>query len=137
MSEQLANRIFEREERAEIGRISSGKVEQPDDLFDACAAAEPSLSKDVTDCTDDFLIAQMLQVQFDQVDCYSLVSFSGHAFLKLTFFKEYNEALEKEASHVNGQNKVTISYSKYKKAPTILWDDDSDDGEDDELWGGK
>jgi len=58
---------------------------------------------------DDFLIAQMLQKQYD---------------------KEFDVALDKEENHMNGSSKVRVSYSKYKMIPEdIIWDD-SDDEED-------
>ena len=62
------------------------------------------------DTSDDLMIAQMLQMQFD---------------------REYDQALGVEETHRNGTSKVTVSYSKYKLVPeNPIWDDSDDDDED-------
>jgi len=61
---------------------------------------------------DDFMIAQLLQKQFD---------------------KEFDDSLHHEENHYNGHSKVRVTYSKYRMVPEdIIWDD-SDDEEDEYL----
>lgn len=85
MSEQLANSLIEREERGETGRTASRKGDQADGFFVGGADADTAPSKDVSDCADDFLIAQMLQVQFDQVRKMTLIV-SWEGFLKVEHY---------------------------------------------------
>ncbi len=64
MSEQLAKDLIEKEEQSELKKIIS---ELDDDEADFVLGAEAAEPEDETDCADDLLIAQMLQLQFDQV----------------------------------------------------------------------
>ena len=63
------------------------------------------------DTSEDLMIAQMLQKQFD---------------------KEYDSALGKEERNMNSNSKVTVSYSKYRMMPeeSRIWDDSDDEEED-------
>jgi len=63
MSEQLAKRMGEREE---IEKHSSKVGNCHEGPFSEVAEADTFPDKVVSDCSDDLLIAQMLQVQFDQ-----------------------------------------------------------------------
>ena len=72
MSEQLAKDLLEKEEQTELKKILDEL--QLDDELEAGAVAACSVAfegeaedEDETDCADDLLIAQMLQLQFDQV----------------------------------------------------------------------
>lgn len=73
MSEQLAKDLLEKEEQTELKKILDEL--QLDDEMEAGAAVAASSAgfegeaedEDDTDCADDLLIAQMLQLQFDQV----------------------------------------------------------------------
>jgi len=59
------------------------------------------------DTSDDFVIAQMLQKQFD---------------------KEYDSNLSREESHMNGQSKVGVSLSNYRMVPQgITWDESDEE----------
>merc|ERR1719433_2566676 len=74
----------------------------------------PDIPGDVDfDTSDDLLIAQMLQKQFD---------------------KEYDLALSKEESHINQNSKVTVNYSKYRMIPEELQQFDSSEDEEDEYF---
>lgn len=94
MSEQLASDI----EAKENGRMNEGPKSMSDE----------ELAKLLNeDTSDDLVIAQMLQMQFD---------------------KEYDQALGVEETHKNGGSKVTVSLSKYKLVPeNPIWDDSDDD----------
>lgn len=67
------------------------------DLFSEMAKQLPTSTArddlDDPDCSDDLLIAQMLQMEFD---------------------KEHDQALKSEERHQNKGSKVTVSYAKYK-----------------------
>ena len=95
MSEQLASDLQAKEE---------GKFVSKDSLTDE------ELAKLLNeDTSDDLMIAQMLQLQFD---------------------KEFDQALGVEETQRNGTSKVTVSYSKYKLVPeNPIWDDSEDDDE--------
>ena len=99
MSEQLASNL----QAKEMGNEDS---EGPK------AMSDEELAKLLNeDTSDDLMIAQMLQMQFD---------------------KEYDQALGVEETHRNGGSKISVSYSKYKLVPeNPIWDDSDDD---DETW---
>lgn len=69
-----------------------------------------SCGEEVTDCSDDFLLAKMLQLEFD---------------------KEHDNILKHEESKYNGASKVKISYDKYLRRPeaNASSDEDEDDRE--------
>ena len=96
MSEQLASDLQAKEE----GNKSEANG----------ALTDEELAKLLNeDTSDDLMIAQMLQMQFD---------------------REYDQALGVEETHRNGTSKVTVSYSKYKLVPeNPIWDDSDDDEE--------
>jgi len=102
-SEQLAHQLQDKEFGAlqdvlpakalEVEAVKTG-VPDPNDL----------------DTSDDLLIAQMLQRQFDS---------------------EYDNALGKEENQVNGSSKVRVSYSKYRMLPEEFeWDSEDEELED-------
>ena len=99
MSEQLASDLQVKEE-AELF-----KCDDPNDQI------PPGLLKDHQESTsDDLMIAQMLQMQFD---------------------KEYDQALGMEETQRNGTSKISISYQKYRRVPDYpIWDDSDDEDED-------
>ena len=105
MSEELAHHLHNKEL----------KLKGEGGLDEARAGADlPDIPTDVDfDTSDDLLIAQMLQKQFD---------------------KEYDMALEKEENHVNQNSKVTVNYSRYRMIPEELRCFESSDDEDDEYF---
>jgi RIO kinase 3 len=98
MSEELADHLQKKEFKV---------LEQPS----AVPPTVPDIPPDVDfDTSDDLLIAQMLQKQFDQ---------------------EYDSALGKEERNMNRNSKVTVSYSKYRRAPEArIWDDSDEELDD-------
>ena len=100
MSEELADHLQKKE---------FGEQEQSSP---AVALPVPDLPPDIDfDTSDDLLIAQMLQKQFD---------------------KEYDSQLSKEEKNMNRNSKVTVSYSKYRMMPeeARIWDDSDEEEED-------
>ena len=98
MSEQLASDLQTKEE-TKILKKDSDEI-------------PPELLKEIENegTSDDFLIAQMLQMQFD---------------------KEYDQALGMEENQRNGTSKVTVSYQKFRRVPDFpIWDDSDDEDED-------
>jgi len=99
MSEELADHLQKKEFKV---------LEPPPPV----TPAVPDIPPDVDYATsDDLLIAQMLQKQFDQ---------------------EYDSALGKEERNINRNSKLTVSYSKYRMVPAEarIWDDSDDEEED-------
>merc|ERR1719369_2355812 len=99
MSEELADHLQKKEFQV---------LEQPA----AVPPTVPDIPPDVDfDTSDDLLIAQMLQKQFD---------------------REYDSALGKEEKNINRNSKVTVSYSKYRMMPeeARIWDDSDEELED-------
>merc|ERR1719228_1278517 len=99
MSEELADHLQKKEFKV---------LEQPS----AVPPTVPDIPPDVDfDTSDDLLIAQMLQKQFD---------------------REYDSALGKEEKNINRNSKVTVSYSKYRMMPEEerIWDDSDEEDED-------
>merc|ERR1719369_321218 len=99
MSEELADHLQKKEFQV---------LEQPA----AVPPTVPDIPPDVDfDTSDDLLIAQMLQKQFD---------------------REYDSALGKEEKNINRNSKVTVSYSKYRMMPEEerIWDDSDEELED-------
>ncbi|GIY90891.1 hypothetical protein CDAR_491081 [Caerostris darwini] len=96
MSEQLVSSLIKEEE-----------VPDPPVLVDDLAGC----GEEVTDCTDDYLLAKMLQLQFD---------------------KEHDVMLKQEELKYNGSSKVKISYGKYLRLPadTVISDDDDEEDND-------
>ena len=80
MSEQLASNL----QAKEMGNENSGGPKTMSDEELAKLLNE--------DTSDDLMIAQMLQMQFD---------------------KEYDQALGVEETHRNGGSKISVSYSKW------------------------
>lgn len=66
--------------------------------------------EEVNDCSDDYLLAKMLQLEFD---------------------KEHDTILKHEESKYNGSSKVKISYGKYRRLPETSVSSDEDDDEKD------
>ena len=98
MSEQLASDLQTKEE-TKILKKDSDEI-------------PPELLKEIENegTSDDLLIAQMLQMQFD---------------------KEYDQALGMEENQRNGTSKVTVSYQKFRRVPDFpIWDDSDDEDED-------
>ena len=78
MSEQLANDLTEKEEKSELKKLvdQMRMVEDRAEVDGACASDTLEVGNFVLeesdDCTDDLLIAQMLQLQFDQVGALAM-----------------------------------------------------------------
>ena len=103
MSEELADHL----QKKELKLLGDGEVGE-------AKADVPDIPPDVDfDTSDDLLIAQMLQKQFD---------------------KEYDEALAKEENHINQNSKVTVNYSRYRMVPEEIRSFDSSDDEEDEYF---
>jgi len=103
MSEELAEHLTHQELESIVGK--NEPCTDVEDFPDSTFEAEEST-------TDDFLIAQLLQKQFD---------------------KEFDENLHVEEKHHNRGSKVRVSYSKYRMVPEdVIWDD-TDDEEDEDL----
>ena len=104
MSEELADQL----QKKELKLLDDGGAGE------ARAADVPDAPKDSDfDTSDDLLIAQMLQKQFD---------------------KEYDLALAKEENHINQNCKVTVNYSRYRMVPEELRCYDSSEDEEDEYF---
>lgn len=99
MSEELAKDLQTKEEE----RYMKDLVAEPEPLPTIeCAPG----------CDSDYMIAQMLQVQFD---------------------KEYDEMLKRKEDKFNGSSKVCISYSNYRVSPeNPVYDSDSEDDDIDD-----
>ncbi|XP_046980764.1 serine/threonine-protein kinase RIO3 [Schistocerca americana] len=96
MSEQLARDLQLKEEETIYNDTSS----QP-------TSATPELIANSPDCDSDRVIAQMLQVQFDE---------------------EYDKMLRRTENKFNGTSKVSVSFSNYRIIPdNLAQDSDSDD----------
>lgn len=95
MSEQLASEMIKKD-------LDTLPAHTETDLDDIPAEILLEASREATltdpECTDDYLIAHMLQMQFD---------------------KEYDEILHNEESQHNGTSKVRVSYSKYKVSRSL------------------
>ena len=103
MSEELADQLQKKEYK---------HVDEVVEASGACGKDVPDIPPDVDfDTSDDAMIAQMLQKQFD---------------------REYDLALSKEERSLNRNSKVTVTYSKYKMIPDELRCYDSSDEEYDE-----
>lgn len=107
MSEELAVQLQKDEQRAAaaaaVGTASATTITATEEAAGVVGELE-------LDTADDFLIAQMLQKQFD---------------------KEHDSVLHNEENHFNGTSKVRVSYSKYRMVPEhIIWDDSEDEEED-------
>jgi len=100
-SEQLAHQLQDKEFGA-LQDVLPAKAHE----VEAVKTGVP----DNLDTSDDLLIAQMLQRQFDS---------------------EYDNALGKEENQVNGSSKVRVSYSKYRMLPEEFdWDSEDEELED-------
>jgi len=99
MSEELADHLQKKEFKV---------LEQPSVVLPTVTDIPPDVDFDTS---DDLLIAQMLQKQFDQ---------------------EYDSALGKEERNMNRNCKVTVSYSKYRRVPeeARIWDDSDEELDD-------
>ena len=105
MSEQLASDLQVKDE-TELFKCD----DFPNDQIMPPGLLEDSHQESTTHTSDDLMIAQMLQMQFD---------------------KEYDQALGMEESQRNGGSKISISYQKYRRVPDYpIWDDSDDDDED-------
>lgn len=71
MSEQLANDLTEKEEKSELKKLVE-QIKNSNDEVDGACSGNIVFEDEANDCTDDLLIAQMLQLQFDQVGCLEL-----------------------------------------------------------------
>ncbi|KFM82276.1 Serine/threonine-protein kinase RIO3, partial [Stegodyphus mimosarum] len=96
MSEQLATSLQEDEEL----KSTPSKI-FVDDLS--------GCGEEVTDCSDDYLLAKMLQLEYD---------------------KEHDSILKQEESKYNGSSKVKISYGKYLRLPDASFSSDEEDDKD-------
>jgi len=115
MSEELASELQKKEfvslvdvptNSTNNNKHTNTAIEATEEIFNTAVDEETS---------DDLLIAQMLQKQFDS---------------------EYDSALGKEEQHLNGSSKVRVCYSKYRMVPEhIVWDDSEEDEMEDEEWG--
>ncbi|CAL8069729.1 unnamed protein product [Orchesella dallaii] len=106
MSEQLASSLQIEEEENLVKEILVAEgIEQPAaDGFDLTALQ--SISSPSDDCSSDFLIAQMLQMQYN---------------------KEHDHGLKKVEEKFNGASKVSVSLSNYMMNPCSEEEDSSDE----------
>jgi len=104
MSEELADHLNQQELSVLSGPDNSVTVDE-----ETNHNLEPTAVTTDVHLSDDFLIAQLLQKQYD---------------------REFDQALHLEEDHLNGTSKVRVSYSKYRMVPeNVIWDD-SDEDED-------
>ena len=103
MSEELAHQL----QNKEIKCLESSKASEA-----VSAVADDDIPAQI-DTSDDLMIAQMLQKQFD---------------------KEYNLALAREERSVNRNCKVTVTYSKYRMSLDDDFNYDSSDDEDEDYY---
>lgn len=104
MSEELAASLEAKEARAE--RSGGGGVEMGVEFVEEEAvAASP-------ECSDDFLLAQMLQMELD---------------------REYDSELRRVEEAVNGKDKVRVSFSHYRQTHPYQAEDDDDEEDDEDL----
>jgi len=101
MSEELAEHLTHQE--------LESIVDEQQSCIDSTDSHEAAFEIEES-TTDDFMIAQLLQKQFD---------------------KEFDVNLHQEEKHYNGSSKVRVSYSKYRMVPEdVIWDDSDDEEED-------
>lgn len=97
MSEDLANDIQDKENELYLnGLIAKGETDSSNLLE----------FKRTEDTSDDLLLAQMLQYQFD---------------------REYDQQVNREEKQYNGNSKVSVSFDKFKICPTWYGPDSDDD----------
>ncbi len=117
MSEQLAGDLAKKEDAKLAKTIGGDEGQQAAVAMEAAAMtadddealARKLQQQDTEECKDDLLIAQMLQMQFDQ---------------------EYDEGVKREEAHHNKSAKVSVSYSKYRVIPdNQLWDESEEEDE--------
>lgn len=96
MSEDLAKDMQDKENEMYIKALIDGKTE-------ASSLLEFNKTEDTS---DDFLLAQMLQYEFD---------------------REYDQQINREEKHYNGNSKVSVSFDKFKICPTWYGPDSEDD----------
>jgi len=102
MSEELADHLQKKEYNVGGAAQDLHVQKEPSNAF------KPT--EEDLDTSNDLLLAQMLQKQFD---------------------KEHDYGFAKEEAKLNGSSKVTLSYSKYRMIPQELLEfDDSDEDED-------
>jgi len=100
MSEELASDLQKKEYKQLQPNVTSTAV-------NTVTPPEIQTQQIDLDTSDDFVIAQMLQKQFD---------------------KEYDSNLSREESHMNGQSKVHVSLSNYRMVPEgITWDESDEE----------
>ncbi|KAL5013802.1 hypothetical protein ScPMuIL_008072 [Solemya velum] len=112
MSEQLADDLREKEigERSPGTSLGDKLTGQGESLMEALEnSAEFHESGDTS---DDFLLAQMMQLEYD---------------------KEHDEMLRREELKYNGTNKVSISFENYKTVHPVNDEPDSDEEYDDDF----
>ena len=106
MSEQLAKEIQKKEKDLVKFEIPPELLVPPEPASPTAIAAAVA---EEDSCADDLLIAQMLQMQFDQ---------------------ESDKILKNEERAANKDSKVTISYSKYKMIPDNgVWEESEEEDE--------
>ncbi|XP_077989999.1 serine/threonine-protein kinase RIO3-like isoform X2 [Glandiceps talaboti] len=97
MSEELAKELQKDEEKTVLSAISTS-----DEIdFDVTL-----LQDDNQDTTNDLLLAQMLQLEYD---------------------KEHDKILKKEEAHINKDSKVSLSFANYRSTHPALEEEDNDD----------
>lgn len=101
MSEELANELQREEEERFEAPIERG----------AEVYLETDFLPDDPNCANDFLLAQMLQEEFD---------------------REHDQVLDREEKKFNGSSKVTISFKNYRKASGLsVSDEDTSQSDED------
>ncbi|KAI1290351.1 Serine/threonine-protein kinase RIO3 [Halotydeus destructor] len=114
MSEQLATHLQIEEEAVYIDKVisASERVEQPrSDLKDAFKFEING--EELIDTTNDELLAQMMQRDFD---------------------KEHDAHLSREESKYNGTSKLSMKFDKYKRLPSEYISDSDTEEEDDTVY---
>lgn len=108
MSEQLASSLQVQEEEKLVKEMLQAEgIENPEKIDLGALQAMATSSSD--DCSSDFLIAQMLQMQFN---------------------KEYDHNLKKQEEKFNGGSKVSVNLHNFMINPSGSCDDDSSEDEE-------
>ncbi|XP_048730947.2 serine/threonine-protein kinase RIO3-like isoform X2 [Ostrea edulis] len=105
MSEQLAHDLHQKEEEESL------KVKEARTFQEVLAAAGEN-----TEASDDWLLAQMLQQEFD---------------------REHDQTLKIEEKKFNGNNKVSVSFENYRALHPAYKDEEEDEIDPDEIESGK
>ncbi|XP_013403160.2 serine/threonine-protein kinase RIO3-like [Lingula anatina] len=111
MSEELAHELQERDEEDVSKRVINVQSEAASEPVPDLSAILPEPGSETNEDSD-FLLAQLLQLEYD---------------------KEHDLMLSKEEAKLNGQSKVSLSFSNYRTVHPYV-EEDSDSEDDDLTW---